>query len=109
MSEIDERRAGALAAGIVDREEERGAEPDPVRFADAVLPGVGDDELDLRDAFRVGGAFTFLLLAVLVGLDELESAALGVLAPDIRTSLGLSSGAIVFISASSGAFLVLGS
>ena len=62
----------------------------------------------VRDGLRIGGTFTFGLLAVLVALDELESAALGVLAPDIRDTLGVSSGAIVFI-ASAGAFLVLGS
>jgi ABC-type branched-subunit amino acid transport system ATPase component/predicted MFS family arabinose efflux permease len=109
VTDPDEARTAALAADIIDREDERQADAEPVLFADDVLPGVGDDALTLKDAFRAGGSFTFVLLAALVGLDELESAALGVLAPDIRTSLGLSSGAMVFISASAGAFLVLGS
>ena len=44
----------------------------------------------------------------LVALDNLESATLGTLSPDIRDSLHISSGAIVFISSASGAFLVFG-
>ena len=39
---------------------------------DDALPGVGDEEITLRDAFRVGGAFTFVTLASLVALDDLE-------------------------------------
>ena len=75
---------------------------------DEALPGVGDEEISLRDAFRVGGAFTFVTLATLVALDDLEAATLGTLAPDIRDSLGISDGTIVFIIAASGAFLIFG-
>ena len=41
-------------------------------------------------------------------LDELENAALGILAPDIRDTFGISNGAITFITAASSAFFVLG-
>lgn len=99
-----------LAGTVLDREAER-EELAAARteLPDDVLPGVGDEELTLRDGLRSGGTFTFALLASLVAVDELESAALGVLAPNIRDSLGVSSGTIVFISASAGACLVLGS
>ncbi len=49
-----------------------------------------------------------MTFASLVALDNLESATLGTLSPDIRDSLHISSGAIVFISSASGAFLVFG-
>lgn len=108
----DDRRAeaGALANAILDLEDERrSAAQERVVFADDLLPGVGDEELTLRDAFRIGGAFTFGVVAVLTALDELESAALSTLAPDIANSLQISDGVIVFISAAAGGFLVLGS
>jgi ABC-type branched-subunit amino acid transport system ATPase component/predicted MFS family arabinose efflux permease len=41
-------------------------------------------------------------------MEELEAATLGTLAPDIRDSLGVSNGVIVFLAGASGAFLVLG-
>ena len=70
-------------------------------------PGSGPT-LSLRGALRVGGLSTFVVLLLLTSFDELESATLGVLAPDIRDSFGVSNGVIVFVSAASGAFLVLG-
>ena len=102
--------AGALASALLDLEAERhAAEQEHVELPDDVLPGVGDEHLTLGQAVRLGGAFSFLMSAVLVGFDELETAALGTLAPNIRDSLHVSSGVIVFISAAAGAFLVLGS
>ncbi len=102
--------AGALASALLDLEAERHAADDErVEIPDDVLPGVGDEHLTLVESLRVGGMFSFVMCAVLVALDELETAALGTLAPDIRDSLHVSSGVIVFISAASGAFLVLGS
>jgi ABC-type branched-subunit amino acid transport system ATPase component/predicted MFS family arabinose efflux permease len=100
-----------LAATFLDLEADRDAtaSPDVAVVADDELLGVGDDEISFGDGLRRGGPFTFGVLASLTALDELESATLGVLAPDIRASLGVSTGAIVFISASAGGFLVLGS
>ncbi|NUU22133.1 MAG: MFS transporter [Streptomycetaceae bacterium] len=104
--------AAGLAAGLIDAEAERQrlqAEASrEVLFADELLPGVGDERLSLRQGLAAGGSATFLTLTTLAAMDELESAALGVLAPDIRDAFGMSDGAIVFISAASGAFLVLG-
>ena len=100
---------GAMAGTILDLEAERQAEAEErVLFADDVLPGVGDEELSLADGLRVGGTFTFAMVALLVALDELEAATLSTLAPDIANSLGISDGVIVFISAAAGGFLVLG-
>ncbi|MBX3314204.1 MAG: MFS transporter [Actinobacteria bacterium] len=72
------------------------------------LPGVGDRPVELREAIARGGLSTFLVLLLLNSFDELEAAALAVLAPDIRDSLGVSDGVIVFISAAAASFVVLG-
>jgi ABC-type branched-subunit amino acid transport system ATPase component/predicted MFS family arabinose efflux permease len=103
----------ALAQAVLDGEEARvasrstGAEPEKGRARR--LPGVGDASVTMRDALATGGAATFVVLLLLNSLDELEQAALAVLAPDIRDAFGMGDGAIVFISAASGAFVVLGS
>ncbi|UGQ11747.1 MFS transporter [Yinghuangia sp. ASG 101] len=104
--------AAGLAAGLIDAEAERQARQAEAKrevlFADALLPGVGGEHLTLRQGLAAGGSMTFLTLALLATFDELESATLSILAPDIQDSFGLSDSAIVFISAASGAFLVLG-
>jgi ABC-type branched-subunit amino acid transport system ATPase component/predicted MFS family arabinose efflux permease len=103
------RSPANLAGQILDLEAERQAEADErVVLPDDVLPGVGEDELTLRQGLVLGGSFTFVVVALLVALDELESAALATLAPDIASTLGISDGVIVFISAAAGGFLVLG-
>ncbi len=102
--------AAALADAVLEAEGERQAaqEPEEILFADDLLPGVGTAPMSLRDGLLAGGVFTFVVLLLLNSLEQLEAASLGVLAPDIRDSFGVSSGVIVFISAASGGFLVLG-
>jgi ABC-type branched-subunit amino acid transport system ATPase component/predicted MFS family arabinose efflux permease len=100
--------AATLAGAILDLEAERTATSDVgPDVADTDLPGVGQ-ELRLKDSLRLGGAYTLVVLTLLNSLDELESAALGTLAPDIRDTLGVSNGTIVFIVTAASAFLVLG-
>jgi len=100
--------AASLAGTILDLEAERQATSieEPV-VVDDDLPGV-DETYNLRDSLRVGGTYTLVVLTLLNSLDELESAALGTLAPDIRDSLGVSNGTIVFMVTAASAFLVLG-
>ena len=106
--------AGALLAGEAARRGPRAQGRAPRRgrdqplFADDLLPGVGDEEMPLREGLAAGGAFTFLVLLVLNSFDELEQAAMAVLAPDIRDSFGVSDGTITFIASASAAFVVLG-
>ncbi|WP_049795950.1 MFS transporter [Frankia sp. EAN1pec] len=99
--------ASGLIAAEAERREQQAAGRE-VLFADELLPGVGDEQLSLRAGLAAGGSMTFLTLVTLSALDELESASVGVLAPDIRDSFGIGNGLMVFISAASGAFLVLG-
>jgi len=104
--------AAQLAVAVLDAEAEREAQQaashEEVLFATDLLPGVGEEEVSLGRAVRIGGVSTFVVLMLLRSLEELESASLSVLAPDMRRSFGVSNGTIVFVAAASGAFLVLG-
>lgn len=101
-----------MAGAVLEAEAQRQAAQDhaarEVLFADELLAGVGDQPLTLRDGLRTGGVYTFVVLLLLNSLDELEAAALGVLAPDIRDTFGVSDGVIVFISSAAAGFIVLG-
>ncbi|MET0903325.1 MAG: ABC transporter, partial [Acidimicrobiales bacterium] len=74
-------------------------------LADAVLEAEAErqaatadrEKLTLQEGLAQGGAFTFYMLLVINIVENFEGATLGVLAPDIRDSLGISDGAIVFI------------
>jgi ABC-type branched-subunit amino acid transport system ATPase component/predicted MFS family arabinose efflux permease len=102
---------GSLSGAVLDeearRQDARGQDADGA-LSDQLFPGVGKGAMSLRGGLAAGGAFTFVVLLILNSLDELETAALALLAPDIRDSLGVSDGAITFIASASAAFIVLG-
>ena len=104
--------AAAIAATVLAEEEARQAAQSRAReqvvFPDDLLPGVNAAPMSLREGFKRGGATMFVVLTLLNSLDELESAAIFVLAPEIRATFGISEGAIVFIATASSAFFVLG-
>lgn len=105
-------QAAQLATAVLDAEAEREAAQararEAVVFADDLLPGVGDEPMTLREGLAKGGHTIFVVLLLLAAMEELETATLGTLAPDIRDSLGVSNGVVVFLAGASGAFLVLG-
>ena len=101
-----------LSSTILDNEEARlyaaqSAKRDVI-YDDAALPGVGVEEMGLRDGLRRGGMITFGTLAAIEAFDELEGAALSVLGPDIAKTFDVSDGTITFISVAAAAFLMLG-
>ena len=101
----------ALAATVLDEEAARQAEQQSteILFTDDLLPGVKSEGISLKKGLAMGGgAATFVVLMILNSLDELQTAAIAVLAPDIRDTFGVSDGTITFIASSSGAFVVLG-
>ena len=109
MSDDIEERPGGLAGAFLDMEDERQqAIADGRDTGDDVMPGMGEGAMTLRQALARGGAVTFATLAAIVAVDNLEAATMGTLSPDIRDSLGLSDGAIIFIVSASSAFLILG-
>ncbi len=99
---------GEIAGRILDLESERQQANEDVGLPEDLLPGVGDTSLSLRDGFRRAGAMTVIVLATLSALDQFSTGGLAVLAPDIRDSLHVSDGVIVFIAASAGGFICLG-
>ena len=113
MSDIeDSTSASSLTAAVLDEEAARQASQAErsadVIFADDLLPGVGSEEMPLKEGLRKGGFFTFVVLLLLNSLDELEQAAINILGPDIAETFGVSDGTITFISTASVAFFVLG-
>ncbi len=108
MTDAASDDAGALSRRVLDSQADQVGADDEVQFPDDVLPGVGREEMSLREGLAKGGVATFLVLLILNSLDELESAALSVLAPEIRDSFGVGDGVIVFLGAASVSFVFLG-
>jgi ABC-type branched-subunit amino acid transport system ATPase component/predicted MFS family arabinose efflux permease len=97
---------------VLEEEATRQAAQDKAReqviFPDDLLPGVSAEPMSLRAGLVRGGWWMFVILTALNSLDELEGAAINVLAPEIRHTFGISEGTIVFIGTASAAFFVLG-
>ena len=111
QAETASNNVAALAATVLNEEAARQAEQQSteILFADDLLPGVKSEGISLKKGLAMGGgAATFVVLMILNSLDELQTAAIAVLAPDIRDTFGVSDGTITFIASSSGAFVVLG-
>jgi ABC-type branched-subunit amino acid transport system ATPase component/predicted MFS family arabinose efflux permease len=109
LSDEVEERSGGLAGAFLEMEDERQQSIADARdTGDDVMPGMGEGEMTLRQALNRGGMVTFTTLAAITAIDNLEVATMGTLSPDIRDSLGLSDGAIIFIISASSAFLILG-
>jgi ABC-type branched-subunit amino acid transport system ATPase component/predicted MFS family arabinose efflux permease len=110
--EVADGAVSSLAAAVLAEEEARidarARDNERVVFPDELLPGVNAAPISLREGLRVGGYTMFVVLTLLNSLDELEGAAINVLAPEIRSTFGISEGTIVFISTASAAFFVLG-
>ena len=109
--QVTSASAASLAGTVLAEEAARHADQQSseVLFPDDLLPGVKSEGISLKKGLAMGGgAATFVVLAILNSLDELQHAAIAVLAPDIRDTFGVSDGTITFIASSSGAFVVLG-
>ena len=104
--------AASLVAAVLEEEARRQAAQDAAReqviFPDDLLPGVNSAPITLKEGLKVGGPGMFIVLTLITAFDELEGAAINLLAPEIRSTFGISKGAIVFISTASSAFFVLG-
>jgi len=112
LSDQSESNAAALTAAVLEEEAARQAaqaeRSKDVIFADDLLPGVGGEEMPLKEGLRKGGFYTFVVLLILNSLDELEQSAINILGPDIAETFSVSDGTITFISTASVAFFVLG-
>jgi ABC-type branched-subunit amino acid transport system ATPase component/predicted MFS family arabinose efflux permease len=100
-----------LARFVAETAQERDAsskKSEEVLLPEDLLPGTREEHVSLRQGLRKSGYTTFVVLALIVALDNLQSAGLGVLAPNIQASFHVSQGVIVFVAGISGGFLVIG-
>ena len=100
-----------LAHLVADSADERQRAADSAKevlLPEDLLPGAGEEAMSLREGLRKAGARTFVILAIIVTLDNLQSQGLAVLAPNIQSSYHVSTGAITFVAGISGGFVVLG-
>jgi ABC-type branched-subunit amino acid transport system ATPase component/predicted MFS family arabinose efflux permease len=99
--------AHLVADPAAEREQAAGSVPD-VLLPQDMLPGSREEQMSLREGLAKVGYRTFLILAIIVTLDNFQSSGLAVLAPNIQTSFHVSQSAVVFVTGISGGFLVLG-
>jgi ABC-type branched-subunit amino acid transport system ATPase component/predicted MFS family arabinose efflux permease len=104
--------AASLAAAVLDEEAARQAAQErarqPVIFPDELLPGVDSAPVGFKEAFAKGGARMFVILGLMISLDQLTLNAVQAITPNLRTSFHISSGTAVFIGTASGLFYALG-
>ncbi len=99
--------AHLVVGSAAERKLAAGAAPEIVLPED-MLPGAGEEQISLREGLRSYGSRAFVVLAIIVTLDNLQSSGLATLAPNIQSSFHVSTGAITFVAGIAGGFLVLG-
>jgi ABC-type branched-subunit amino acid transport system ATPase component/predicted MFS family arabinose efflux permease len=104
--------AASLAAAVLDEEAARQAAQErarqPVIFPDELLPGVDSAPVNFKQAFARGGTRMFVILGLMISLDQLTLNAVQAITPNLRTTFHISSGTAVFIGTASGLFYALG-
>jgi ABC-type branched-subunit amino acid transport system ATPase component/predicted MFS family arabinose efflux permease len=102
----------ALAAAVLTeearRQEDQAARSAVTILPDDLLPGVGVEQMGMRETLRAGGASMVIVLALITVAEQLERSAGGVLAPDVQDTLRISDTTLIGISAFGGVALVLG-
>jgi ABC-type branched-subunit amino acid transport system ATPase component/predicted MFS family arabinose efflux permease len=105
--------AAALAAGVLDEEERKAAATagrrDEVVLPDDMLPGVGHAAMPLREALRIGGTRTIVVLGLAQIVEEVSTTGFAVLAPDIQQSLSVSDAVLGAIGGAFGVLFLAGS
>ncbi|HWS47290.1 MAG TPA: ATP-binding protein, partial [Acidimicrobiia bacterium] len=104
--------AAGLAAAVLDEEAARQAAQarakEQVIFPDDLLPGVQSEPVTFAQAFAKGGVRMFVVLALMLSLDQLTLNAVQAITPELRRTFHISSGSAVFIGTASGLFYALG-
>ena len=113
MSVTDtETDAASLTQAVLSEEHDRlaaqAADTVQTVYADDELPGVGDEEMTVREAIAAGGSGLLIVLSVLNAFDDLDVAAAGLLAPDIQDTLGVSDVVITVATSASSLLLIVG-
>ena len=104
--------ASALTQAVLDEEAARLAEQAhaaEVRVLDdEELPGVGDTTMSLRQGVQVGGVALLSVLALLNAVDQLNTGAASVLAPNIKDSLHTTDAVIAVATVGGTLFMIAG-
>jgi ABC-type branched-subunit amino acid transport system ATPase component/predicted MFS family arabinose efflux permease len=100
--------ATAVLTEEAKRQEEQASRSAVTILPDDLLPGVGAEQMSLRETLRAGGAAMVIMLGLITVAEQLERAAGGVLAPDIQDTLHMSDTTLIGVSAFGGVALVLG-
>jgi ABC-type branched-subunit amino acid transport system ATPase component/predicted MFS family arabinose efflux permease len=107
-----EGSAASLAAAVLDeeaaRQEAQARAKEQVIFPDDLLPGVNSEPVNFPEAFSKGGARMFVVLGLLISLDQLTLNAVQTIEPELRQTFHISNGAVVFIASASSLFYALG-
>ena len=102
-----------LVATVLDEEARRQAAQDAARaetiLPDDLLPGVGGDDMTLRQGLERGGWPVITVLGLLEFVQFFDNQALAVLAPDIQSSLDVSDAVLGAIGGAFGLLFLLGS
>jgi ABC-type branched-subunit amino acid transport system ATPase component/predicted MFS family arabinose efflux permease len=101
-----------MAATVLDeeaaRQEAQARAKEQVIFPDDLLPGVNSAPVSFHDAFARGGVRMFVILGLMISLDQLTLNAVQTVEPELRSTFHISNGAAVFITSASSLFYVLG-
>jgi ABC-type branched-subunit amino acid transport system ATPase component/predicted MFS family arabinose efflux permease len=107
-----EGSAASLVSAVLDEEAARQAAQDraheQIIFPDDLLPGVNSEPVNFTEAFAKGGTRMFVILGLLISLDQLTLNAVQTLEPELRSTFHISNGAVVFITSASSLFYALG-
>jgi len=104
--------ATTLAAHVLAEEERRAqaqAVQEEVVLPDDLLPGVGSEQMSLRQALADGGTLTLAAVGFARLIDGFDNQALAILAPDIQETLGASDAVMGAIAGAFGVLFLLGS
>ncbi|MEM7141161.1 MAG: ATP-binding protein [Actinomycetota bacterium] len=103
--------AASLAAAVLDeeakRQEAQAARDEQMVLPDDLLPGVGEEPMSLREAMKVGGSFTVVMMFFLNFIDDLPRA-FRVVGPDIQDTFNISDTVLAGVMGFGGVALVLG-
>jgi ABC-type branched-subunit amino acid transport system ATPase component len=109
---VPDESAASLTLAVLNEEQARlaaQAESTESRvLEDGALPGVGDAAMSLRQGVSVGGLALLSVLALLNAADQLDTGAVGVLAPDIKRSLHTTDGVIAVATVGGTLFMIAG-
>jgi ABC-type branched-subunit amino acid transport system ATPase component/sugar phosphate permease len=101
-----------LASTVLVEEANRQAEQparDHVVLPDDLLPGVGASAMSLGRALRIGGISLVTVLGMSRVVDSIDLSAMGVLAPNIQKTLGVSDAVLGAIGGAFGILFLIGS